>query len=356
MAYKKHKMRIGLIARADRTGLGIQSLEFFRNIPNVKALVIDMSDMVQSANYVSTLIPFKEWYPGAKVIKIKPPHHMVGSIDIEVIRDFIKDIDILFAIETPYDYRFFSEASSIGVKTVLQFNYEFLDYPSHLPRPDLFAAPSQWHFDAAPHPKIYLPVPVNTVKFKQLYQPKTFVHIAGRPAIHDRNGTQVLLDALWRVKNPIKVVIKGQMPVAINYQIKDHINIEYDFENKQNYYDNYTGGVLVMPRKYGGLCLPFNEAMAAAMPIITTDISPNNLWLPKEWLVPADYRFTFDSKRKVEVFHADVDALAEKIDQFCDDDFYWKQGEKAIIISNGISWQSLAPLYENTFRNLLVKS
>src|SRR5690348_15121248 len=301
-------MRIGLIARADATGLGIQSKEFYDHIP-CKVLIIDSSALAP----LEILKPNPQWYPGSRMYRLQPGFGMRGGIPYPEIEEFIKDIDLLFAMETPYDYNIFLACRERGIKTVLQLNYEFLDFPSHLPPPDLFAAPSKWHYDLIPDKKVFLPVPVNTKKFKHQIREKTFVHIGGRPAMKDRNGTKVFLNALRYVKSEIVAEIKSQWPIAVAPSPNPLVTIRTDFNSKADYSENYLGGVMVMPRKYGGLSLPQNEALASSMPVITTDISPNNQWLPSEWLVPAKLAGSFQSKRAVEYYEADPVLVAAKI-------------------------------------------
>lgn len=344
-------MRIGLIARADNTGLGIQSKEFFDHIP-CKAFVIDSSLLAPS--HTEILMPNIDRFPGQQVFQVQPGHDMIGAVPLNLIEDFVKDIDILFAMETPYDYNFFSVCRNHGVKTILQLNYEFLDYPSGLPHPDLFAAPSPWHYEDIPNPKIFLPVPVNTKHFHPLIKPKTFVHIAGRPAIHDRNGTLTFFQSLQYVNNEINVALYSQRPFNINGIRSPKIHLMLHFGSTPNYHENYSGGVLVMPRKYGGLCLPINEAIGAEMPVITTCVSPNNSWLPNEWLVSPSESKSFRAKKQIDVFETDPYALAQKIDEFCDDEFYDAAIKEARRIKNEISWQTLLPLYNKTFADLMV--
>lgn len=339
-------MRIGLIARCDDTGLGIQSKEFFDHIP-CKALLIDSSKLASQ----SILTPKPHNFPGQQMFQLRPGFGMTGGIPRAVIDEFLNDVDLVFAMETPYDYNIFSICRDRGIKTVLQLNYEFLDYPSTLPMPDLFAAPSMWFYDNIHGNKRYLPVPVNTKVFKPQRKHKVFVHNVGRPAIHDRNGSMTFMNALKWVKNEITVVLNGQYRIPVTLGNKN-VNFVTDWSNKQNYYDNYTGGVLVMPRKYGGLCLPFNEAIGAEMPIITTDISPNNTWLPSEWLVQSNQAGILRSKKIVPYFDADPIKLAEKIDEFCDESFYNAAVEKAIELKNKISWETLLPEYMKTFEEL----
>lgn len=342
-------MRIGLIARADNTGLGIQSKGFFDHIP-CKAFVIDSSLLAPSHSDILT--PHPERFPGQRIFQMQPGHGMTGAIPYDLIQEFVKDLDILFAIETPYDYNFFAACKHIGVKTILQLNYEFLDFPSNLPHPDLFASPSTWHYNDIPEVKKYLPVPVNVNHFTPVRKLKTFTHCAGRPAIHDRNGTGIFLESLNYVENHINVNLIGQIPIGFKFNRKN-IHIEMQFGNKKNYFDNYTGGVLVMPRKYGGLCLPMNEAIAAEMPVITADVSPNNGWLPSEWLVPVTYQETFRAKKHIAINCVDPIQLAKKIDEFCDEEFYNSAVETAIEIKKSISWDALLPTYKETFIELM---
>lgn len=326
-------MRIGIIARMDQTGLGIQSKEFFDHIP-CKALVIDMSNIPRHTvqNY--------HWYPGQRFCIVDK----ALRIPADIIIDFIDDIDVLVTFETPYDYKVFELCRNRGVKTILQLNYEFLEYPSSYPKPDLFASPSLWNFEKIPLPRIHLPVPVDITKFSFDRKPKTFVHVAGNPAAFDRNGTLTFLNCLRYVDHKIDVVVKCQRHIALP-KVPYHVRLVKDFNNINNYWENYTGGVLVMPRKYGGLCLPAQEAIAAEMPVIMTNITPNNTWLPSEWLVSAYPAGSFMCKQQVDYFDADMHELAARINQFCDDDFYYAAVNKAIEIKKNISWGALLPMY-----------
>lgn len=334
-------MKIGAIVRCDDRGLGIQSREFVRHIP-CRVLVVDVSK-------VNTTTPqHQDWYPGAQVWY----YTKGGRVDPQIAKTFLDGLDVLIAFETPYDYSIFSLARLMGIKTVLQLNYEFLEYPSDFPLPDLFAAPSLWHYENIPMPKRFLPVPVDTVKFEQHRKERTFVHIGGKPAVHDRNGTFSFLNCLKYVKNNITVELKCQQRLP-EVEVPSNVNLVKDYENKKNYYENYTGGVLVMPRKYGGLSLPFNEALASGMPIITTDISPNNKWLPERWLVPAQKTGSFKCKKIIEIYEADSHALAQKIDEFCDPNFYHREADIAAAMGKSISWQVLAPAYLQMFADLI---
>lgn len=339
-------IRIGLIARADNTGLGIQSKEFFDHIP-CKALVIDMTNMSDSP----IIQPRIERFPDQRVYKLPKGFRLTGGIQNRIIMEFLEGLDLVFAIETAYDYNIFFEAKKRGIKTILQLNYEFLDYPGAITSPDLFAAPSMWNFDKIPDKKVFLPVPVNTKRFNIERKERTFLHIAGRPAFNDRNGTQILAEALQFVKQRMTVHVKSQQGVIFRHRNRA-VNLQLDYSNKDNYWENYSGGVLVLPRKYGGLCLPFNEALACGMPIIASDCSPNNLWLPPEWLVPAREHGVLKCKRTVPMYEVNPRQLALKIDEFCDPVFYNQAIEKALKLREEISWEKLLPLYHKTFQDI----
>lgn len=334
-------MRIGAILRCDNTGLGIQSKEFFDHIP-CKPFVIDSSLLGNSP----VLTPHPERY-GVKPYQLRKGE----SIPEREIQNFIRSLDLLFAIETPYNYRFISACREKGIKTVLQLNYEFLEFPSNLPQPDLLAAPSLWNYDLIPERKMFLPVPVNTAKFNPARAERTFIHIAGRPAIHDRNGTQTLINALRYIRQEMTVIIRTPEPIR-HLRVNPKVKLIIDTNNRLNYWDAYTGGVLVMPRKYGGLCLPINEALGAEMPVIAPNISPNNLWLPKEWLTEARMSIKLKARQTVNIYEPDARRLAYKMDEFCNPEFYDKASDKARELKKQISWETLLPLYTKTFQDL----
>lgn len=341
------QLRIGIIARCETQGLGIQAKEFFDHIP-CKALVLDLSPM-------SVLKQNLHWFPNQIIFRLNKVAQ--GAIPIPLILDFIKDIDVLVSFETFYDCNIIDLCRAKGVKTVLQLNYEFLEYPSNLPYPDLFAAPSLWNYNKIPDNKVYLPVPVDVSKFNAVRKYNTFVHIVGKAAVHHRNGTDTLMQCLKYVKSNIKLFIHSQHKIDFRQMahgnIPDNVSIVTSNENKENYWDNYTGGVLVMPRKFGGLCLPMQEAMAACMPVIATDIEPNNLWLPKEWLVPATKKLTFKCKQDIDVYEADEKLLAQKIDDFCVKEYYDSQFENTRLNRWVLSWDNLKYEYYRIFRKLV---
>jgi hypothetical protein len=336
-------MRIGLIARADNTGLGTQTWEAFRHLKPAKTLVIDYMPIC-GWSHNKALHP--ERYPGATITQ--------GNPTAAEYAIWLRDLDAVFTCETSYGSYLYTLARQMGVRTVLQPNYEMCEHMQRpdVPRPDLFALPTTWHQSDFPEPKKLLPVPIATDRFAPNSSERAtrFLHIVGKPAIHDRNGTESALAAWLHVKSGATLTIKSQDP---NYPIYVPPGVVIDRGHTDNYWDNYSGfDVLVMPRRYGGLCLPAQEALGASMPVIMPNISPNE-WLPTEWLVPASHSGTFWAHNEINIHTADTHALAALIDRFAtDQQFYQNAKAKAADLAKTMSWDNLLPDYLECFTQL----
>jgi glycosyltransferase involved in cell wall biosynthesis len=140
------------------------------------------------------------------------------------------------------------------------------------------------------------------------------------------------------------------------HQIRPPSNIDLivDGRDVENYWNNYDqGDVLVAPRRYGGLHLPALEALGAGMPVVMTDISPNNTWLPNEWLLPAAHKGAFMVKQRVDYHSADHTALAALIDRLAtDQDFYTKAKDDATRLRQELSWDRMRPRYREVLGNV----
>lgn len=355
------KPRLTLIARADNTGLGAQTWEFARHMKPDKVYVIDLTAINASMGKKTDL--HLERFPGATVIDGFPK-----DSDFEAM---VADTDVIYTVEIPYGYQLFDIARKAGVKTVLHYNFEFLDYLQNpdWPKPDLFLAPAMWRMmDAQKAVGMsnlrYLPVPTATDRFtvKPRTEAKHFLHIAGHPAHEDRNGTWDVLGCLQYVRNHIELTIKVQNErFAIDLMSwcarrqPDNVTIHIDDTEVENYWDNFGPqyDVLLLPRKYGGLSLQRNEAMAAGMPVVMTDIEPNNLTLPAELLVRTVHEKNTMTRTTIEVRQAESQALAEKIDWLYDNpsEMQYLSG-KMVGMAWHESWEQMAPKYWTEFEQL----
>lgn len=308
-------MRLGIIARSDNTGLGNQTKELVDMLNPDKVLLIDSTSFNKNKQH-------PEWYSGYNCIKSQ------GFPSAQQIKMFLNDVDVVLSCETFYDQNFIRFANKRNVKTILQYNYELFGHLSNpnQPLPTVLLSPSIWQIQhikkmfGSQTKVIHLPPPTNEQLFSKIKENNLskshnrILHIAGKKAAKDRNGTQTVIDMLKYSKADYELVIRSQSEIETN--IKDsRLKIEIgNPDNRENMYDGFDA--MVLPRRYAGLCLPMNEALLSALPVFMTNISPNNFILPPEWLVKSDSIGTIRTKIRIELFEADPMALATMIDNY----------------------------------------
>lgn len=347
-------MRIGLIARADRTGLGNQCLEFARHMNPDKTLVVDLCHLSPKK---LTLHP--ERFTNPVVVR--------GNPDKDALEEFVKDLDIIYTAETPYNYELFSIAEEHGVKTVLHMNPEFNDYflSPQLPRPTVIAAPTHWMLDSIPDPKIVLPVPVAVERFQGLWHetssPTRFLHVVGNPAIHDRAGTRDLLAAIPHLTQPCIITVKCQEPGYVSLLIEElkikkppGVTLIVDSGTVEDYRNLYTNqDVLVHPRRFGGLNLPAQEALAAGMVVLMPYTSPNDDLLPGDWLFTCTRYGQFMARQPVDLYRTEPHAIASIMDRFADRDYTEAQRKRAHLYAEPLCWEDQKLAYDSVFENIV---
>lgn len=342
-------MRTGLIARADNGGLGNLTWEFHRHMNPHKTLVVcEVSGRKDNLGR----------YPGAMTTTL--------PINEATIDAFLKDLDLVYTDETPYNFYLFKRAKELGVKTVLHYNYEFLEYfiDPTLPYPDLFLSPSSWYL---PHvvdvfkeaTKIaHLPIPVNrkVLPFKTHNKARIFVHIAGTKLHKDRNGTEIVLEALKYIKAKVRFKIYSQHDIG-DIKYPNNVKLEVCVQDVDNYWDLYTeGDVLVMPRRYGGLCLPLNEAMSCGWIPLMPNCEPQSDFLLPDMLTPVNKieKITL-TPGEIDYNSVDPISLATHINLLAE--MNKKQVEDLSNFSNTfsmvMSWDNLKPKYERLFEKLI---
>lgn len=336
-------MKLGLIARADDTGLGTQTREFARHMAPYKTMVVDVCRLSPK-----TLDLHPEWYENSHVVPWPPTR-----TDFD---DFLEDLDVVYVAESPYSNDFYAQAASYGVRTVTHINWEMFNQADYANgnEPTLFASPSTWHYQDIPfRNKVMLPVPIPADRwgpFKAAGHATRFLHVVGHPATEDRNGTKEMIAALSHVKSEITITLRCQDPGYLGdlaQRTPDNVTLVIDSSYMEDYWDLYQGeDVLVMPRRYGGLCLPAQEAIGAGMPVIMPRISPNE-WLPDPWLVSARPADSFMARRQIELYRVNPRRLAGKIDQFASwPGFYGDGVAAATHLAQAYSWEALKPRYE----------
>jgi glycosyltransferase involved in cell wall biosynthesis len=346
--------KIGFVAFANNSGLGIQSKRLLSVINPDRVLIID------SRGFSSNKELHVDWYR-------KYQHFVTASgfpTDSEVDA-FLQNLTHVFILENPYNFYIVYRAHQLGIKVICQVNYEFCENISqpYLPVPDMFLMPSYWKVEemknlfGKSHVK-YLPPPIDSREFigarnaNFKHTGKTrFLHIIGTIAYKDRNGTLDLLKAVKLAKSDFELVIRSQHDIPIDYFLDDP-RVTYDVDNKGEISEMYNGfDALLFPRRYGGLSLSINEALMSGLPVFVTDISPNKEWLPSDWLVESHYKSQIVVKALIDVFSVDHQKLADKIDQIASEGFNRDiQKKKAFDLAmHKFSEDILRPMYLDLF-------
>lgn len=342
-----NKPRIGLIARADNTGLGNLTWEFYKHLNPAKTIVVDFSSLRGTKSHAYR-------YPGSVIAQ--------SDITDQQCLEFLTNIDILYTDETPYNYYMFDRARKAGIVSVLHYNYEFLMYRSaDVSYPDILLSPSVWHYDDIKRQFSdrcevdFLQIPVNRklCKFRKRTKAMKFLHVMGNQTGDDRNGTEIFLQSLKHVKNKnIKFILATQGNTKMYYNEQDpRLKIAGEFEKYEDIYSE--ADVIIMPRRFGGLCLPLNEAMSCGLVPIMTDLSPQNSFLHKDSLIPTNNHIE-RSPCQINIFDADPEVLAKKIDDLAETNIS-KLSEHSNKYAESISWDKMIPQYIKFFNEAIKK-
>ena len=323
-------MTFGIIARCDNTGLGNQTRDLVRMLNPDRILLINSNKFNNNKQY-------PEWYDGYNVTMTN------GFPTKQEVAIFMDGLNSVLTCETFYHPHFINLAQRRKVKTLMQYNYEFLDHLNKpdMPLPTYMISPSYWKVDETiakfgnETKVVHIPPPIYVDDFKSVRENnmskdhKRILHIGGKAASQDRNGTQTVIDMLRHSKADYELVIRSQSELNINYK-DSRLTVEVgNIDSRSEMYNGFDA--MVMPRRYAGLCLPMNEALVSGLPVFMTDISPNNQILPSDWLVSSSKVSTLMTRVKLDVYEADVRELAKKIDRYVDSDKRL-QKEKALTI------------------------
>lgn len=335
-------MRIGLIVRGEDRGLGVQTWEAWRHLRPEATLLVDMGDLARG------FPSHPERFPGATVAKFDG-HRFE---DVDLVRDWLAHLDVVYTAETVYDWRLCDWARAAGTAVVVHTNPELhrLVEARDGIEPTMWWNPTDWHMDLLTDggwtraPVVEMPMPVALDRFPSKLVPAkdrpTFLHVMGHRAMADRNGSSVVARTLRRVRAGQSWVLRSQDPKGFGALKTDADVIVVEPET--NYWDLYGGAdVLVMPRRYGGLCLPVQEAMAAGLAVVMSDCSPNRRWP----IIP----LLAESPRKLNtrgiVVHApnfvDLAVVCDRLDN--DPEEVWAAKAASTRWANANGWKELMP-------------
>jgi glycosyltransferase involved in cell wall biosynthesis len=285
--------KLGCVFRCDNGGLGIEAMEFYRNLQPDKVLCV-----------MSAYQNYPERFPGAMKTDMMPSDGTIA--------DFLHGLDSVFLIEHPYNWNLFPMARERGIRAVMKVNYEYLIQTTS---PDVYVFPNFWHAEG--RCVIPLPLDLDRFAFRERRKAKIFLHVIGHNTPCDRNGTILFRDAIQLVKSDVRFLVACQKPFwQTAFQIFSDRRVEYLGEVLSNEELYRSADVLVMPRRFGGQSLVMEEAAACGMPMILSAMMPHWMMFMQAGLfVPISYMETLKLEQNVEYGTMRPEDIADAIDQ-----------------------------------------
>lgn len=302
-------MKVGLVARAEDRGLGHMTWGFHQALAPERTLVVDMGDLARG------FVPHLDRYPDAVVVPFQDSQLAAEQL----VRDWLTGLDVVYSAETFYDPRLVQWAREAGTATVLHAMPEF--YRADLPTPTRTWVPTGWRLGSMPAGTEVVPVPMDAPANRPPDMPPAMpaelrvVHVAGHRAMADRNGTGVLLTALRYVREPMRVRLETQDARLPSTNLARHVQLERRVGGRADRWALYADAdVLVLPRRYGGLCLPALEAMVCGLAVVMPNVEPNQEWPTVR--VPADLRGSIETAAGIiPLANTDPQLLAVALDR-----------------------------------------
>lgn len=343
--------RLGLVARNDRGGIAAQTIDMAQNLDPTATLVVDLGDKGRGD---------KAWDGYPNPIPVEVSH---GSrswiIDRPAVQKFVSQVDVILSVETFYGTLITETAERHGVPTVRYANPELFRPENGVTQVVL---PSTWEAHRFPDAKI-IPQAIDFPADRSTIHGDSLIHIlhCAAPAMLDRNGTNIFLEALEYTDRKFQVTISGiddKQAKLIGRKQTGH-SIHCDTRLVENRWDQYkpSHDLLVYPRRYGGNSLTLLEAAASGLPILTTNCAPQNRWLPEEALLPIAETTThaFIGGR-FQMHRADPRLLAQRLDRLAaDPDGLADLAAASLSFAGSRSWRVLRPLWMSLFRDLTRK-
>ena len=296
-------------------------------------VVIDMTPVTKTS-----WVQHFDWYPDGIVSPWKGHDNPLTDQALEALAS----CDVVFSAETFYDPRLPEWLHDQGVRTVLQPNPELYrdEAPSEL------WWPTGWLTNKLPKGRVMpVPVPDNRIASAPAGD-GLLLHVGGWKALADRNGVQFLPWLINRTNRPWRVT--SQSGMRITPHMRGRVEPVGHVEDRWQLYDGCS--ILVMPRRYGGLCLPVQEAMARGMAVLMTDTEPNREWP----IVPVDASsgaLVGMTLGPMQVSNCDLTDLIYKLEHTLD--HLEKHQQAGLDWARQHAWSIWEPKYREAFEALL---
>jgi Glycosyl transferases group 1 len=334
-------VRLGIVARSDDRGLGNQTWEACRHLHPDRVLLIEPEHDKRFTQHPERYDQFDTTRASWRS----------GRLNEMLCRGWLRGLDVVYTAEAYYDPRFPEWAQSERVPVVVHANPEFMP-PSAVTVPSVaWWTATPWRLAHLPPATRIVPMPVPACPIQRDESERLrFLHVAGWPAVGDRNGTEIVAEAAMRLAVPCDVIIRGQHPQLANgrrYRRRTRpVRLTIESNSVPDYWSLYRDAdILVMPRRFGGLCLPVQEAMSAGLATIMPDCSPNQIWPGAR--LPARARASVRTPAgNIPLHDVDPRVLAESMGELVTDrELVRKLQREATEWAQANSWQALRPVW-----------
>lgn len=334
-------MKVGLIARTEDRGLGNLTWEWAQHMhPDRVLVVVPNHPLPQRADR----------YPGALVL---PWDHLHDSaLNEEQVREWLRGLDVVYSAETFYDWRVCTWARELGVRTVCHVMPEFYRHgqPDPPPAPDAWWTPTRWRLEHLDPATRVVPVPIATERFTESVfrnpGPPRWLHVVGKRAGADRNGTRLFLGALRFLRSEHHVRIRTQDEgVRPGLGLGRDVHLETITTPTPEYWQLYDDAdALVLPRRYAGLSLPAFEAMGAGLALVMSDAEPQRGEWPIIPIPAHEHGSVLTPAGRLKLAEIEPRHLARVMDRIADQpDVLAVEQRRAKLFAFAHSWEQLAP-------------
>jgi hypothetical protein len=344
-------MRVGIIIRSTHRGLATQTQEAWRGYPFDAALHIVDGDPKW---------PEDQWEPH-RPDDIHRAQLVDGDIQRDDLYDFLTAVDLVFSVETLYSPTLVKLLEYRSMRSVVQGNCELWGPFQQQTRATKWVWPTPWRLPDVPEGPT-LPVPVANecnATAGGIDDRLVVVHPAGHRAVGDRNGTELVMGALSLIKVPVTIRLycqdgEGAMRPPRRAQLPPNVEIEVHPASVDDRWSMYDGAhAVLLPRRYGGLCLPAQEALQAGVIPLMTNCEPNNWW-PIIRIPASKGRGQRVRYGSLETWVANPRHIARRIDELHMDRQRIADGSKrALEWAQEHTWERLSPMYTDLFNSRL---
>lgn len=327
---------LGLIARCDQGGLGNQTWDIFRHVRPERTLVMRLGKDGRGKEDISRFLN-----RNLEILEFRGTH-----LPQDDLARFSRGLKKVLTVETTYCHRGYEVIREAGARSILIANPELLPRTAD---PDILRVPTPWVIHRLPIDAKVLTHPVDTelLKPREKDECRTFYHPTA-PAMLDRNGTRIVLASFPHVKNDCTVIIRSSSPCPWkSEEVRvGHVTARWIHGLTDDYWKSYPeeADAILLPRRYGGLCLPIQESAALGMPAIMTELEPQVFWPHVLHIRPKNPHATMMKGGSFRVWEADPKDLAEQMDKLITDrTLYCELRDCASLWSQARSWNNLLP-------------